>query len=218
MSRPRCKAQPHAAKGPSGPAAVRFVSYNGCELRGRGPPGIQTNGSLSVQTSQLKIWGVPAAVAAVVLLLDQITKLWVVAALGPAPMTRFVPLIGDEVRIAYSHNTGVAFSLFTGNPELLTVAAILIIAGAIYFYATQLPNHRTVVQVIMGLIMGGAFGNLTDRVRLGYVVDFIQVGWFPIFNLADSAISVGATLLMLQFIRDELAQRGERSDEQALTS
>jgi signal peptidase II len=168
-----------------------------------------------VQTSQLRVWGVPVAVAAAVLILDQIAKQWVAAALGPATMTRFIPIIGDSVRIAYSHNTGVAFSLFTGHPELLTVAALLIITGAVYFYATQLPNHRALVQAIMGLIMGGAFGNLVDRIRLGYVVDFIQVGWFPIFNLADSAISVGAALLMLQFLRDELAQRGERPDEQA---
>ncbi len=168
--------------------------------------------------SQLRVWGVPAAVAALVLLLDQLAKLWVVETLGPAPLTRFIPIIGESVRIAYSHNTGVAFSLFTGHPELLTVAALLIIAGAIYFYATQLPNQRALVQLIMGLIMGGAFGNLVDRIRLGYVVDFIQVGWFPIFNLADSAITVGAALLMLQFLRDELAQRRERPDEQPLTS
>jgi signal peptidase II (EC:3.4.23.36). Aspartic peptidase. MEROPS family A08 len=148
-----------------------------------------------VQMSQLRVWGVPAAVAALVLLLDQLAKLWVVETLGPAPLTRFIPIIGESVRIAYSHNTGVAFSLFTGHPELLTVAALLIIAGAIYFYATQLPNQRALVQLIMGLIMGGAFGNLVDRIRLGYVVDFIQVGWFPIFNLADSAITVGAALL-----------------------
>lgn len=163
-----------------------------------------------------RVWAVPTAVAAVVIGLDQLSKLWVVRSLGPATMTNFVPLIGDSVRIAYSHNTGVAFSMFQGHPELLTVGALLIVAGAIYFYSTQLPNRRLLVQLIMGLILGGAFGNLIDRVRLGYVVDFIQVGWFPIFNLADSAISVGAGLLMLQFLRDELAQRRE-GDSQALT-
>lgn len=163
-----------------------------------------------------RVWAVPAAVAAVVITLDQLTKLWVVRTLGPETMTNFVPIVGDSVRIAYSHNTGVAFSLFQGHPELLTVGALLIVSGAIYFYATQLPNQRPLIQLIMGLILGGAFGNLIDRVRLGYVVDFMQVGWFPIFNLADSAISVGAALLMLQFLRDELAQ-GRDPDSQALT-
>jgi signal peptidase II len=167
-----------------------------------------------VQARSNRVWAVPLVVAAATITLDQLTKLWVVNALGPTTMTKFVPIIGDTVRIAYSHNTGVAFSLFQGHPELLTISALLIVAGAIYFYSTQLPNQRTLIQVIMGLILGGAFGNLIDRVRLGYVVDFIQVGWFPIFNIADSAISVGAALLMLQFLRDELAQRG---DNQALT-
>lgn len=163
-----------------------------------------------------RVWAVPASVAAMVITLDQLSKLWVVAALGPETMTNFIPLFGDTVRIAYSHNTGIAFSLLQGHPELLTIGALLIVAGAIYFYTTQLPNRRTLVQVIIGLILGGAFGNLIDRVRLGYVVDFIQVGWFPIFNLADSAITIGAALLMLQFLRDELAQR-QNGDSQALT-
>lgn len=163
-----------------------------------------------------RVWAVPVIVAAVVIALDQLSKLWVVRTLGPETMTNFIPIIGDTVRIAYSYNTGVAFSLLQGHPELLTIGALLIIAGAVYFYSTQLPNHRALVQAIMGLILGGAFGNLIDRVRLGYVVDFISVGWFPIFNVADSAISVGAALLMFQFLRDELAQRRD-GDSKALT-
>jgi signal peptidase II len=170
-----------------------------------------------VQNFSSRTWGVPLLVAAVVVLLDQLTKLWVIATLGPVTMVNFIPVIGDTVRIAYHHNTGVAFSMLQGHPELLTIMGLLIIAGAIYFYATQLPNHRLNIQLTMGLIMGGGFGNLIDRVRLGYVVDFIQVGWFPIFNLADSAITVGAALLMLQFLLDERAQRREHRDGQALT-
>lgn len=170
-----------------------------------------------MQTSATRVWAVPTLMAGVVVTLDQLSKLWVVQALGPQTMTNFIPIVGDTVRIAYSHNTGVAFSLFQGHPELLTISALLIVAGAIYFYATQLPNRRTMIQLIMGLIMGGAIGNILDRVRLGYVVDFLQVGWWPIFNLADSAISIGAALLMLQFLRDELAQRRDRQDGQALT-
>lgn len=168
-----------------------------------------------MQKRSASTWAVPALVAVVVIVLDQLSKAWVVAALGPTTMTKFIPVAGDSVRIAYSHNTGVAFSMFEGHPEILSIAALLIVAGAIYFYATQLPNRRLGIQLIMGLIMGGALGNLIDRIRLGYVVDFIQVGWFPIFNLADSAITVGAALLMLQFLRDEVAHRRERPDGQA---
>lgn len=170
-----------------------------------------------MQTSTTRVWAVPTLMAGAIVILDQLSKLWVVQALGPETMTNFIPIVGDTVRIAYSHNTGVAFSLFQGHPELLTITALLIVAGAIYFYATRLPNRRTSIQLIMGLIMGGAIGNILDRVRLGYVVDFLQVGWWPIFNLADSAISIGAALLMLQFLRDELTQRRDRQDGQALT-
>lgn len=155
-------------------------------------------------------WATPVAVAGAIMIADQLSKLWVVQTLGPETMTRFIPIVGDSVRIAYSHNTGIAFSMLQGMPQLLTVVALAIVAGAVYFYATQLPNRKRIIQVIMGLILGGAFGNIIDRVRLGYVVDFISVGWFPIFNIADSAISVGAALLMFQFLRDELAHRRER--------
>jgi signal peptidase II len=154
-------------------------------------------------------WAVPGAIATLVIAADQASKAWIVQNLGPETMTRSVPVIGDTARIVYSHNTGVAFSLLQGMPQLLTFTSLAIVAGAIYFYATQLPNRRPTVQVILGLILGGAFGNLIDRVRLGYVVDFIQVGWFPVFNLADSAITVGAALLMLQFLLAEIVQRRE---------
>ena len=155
-------------------------------------------------------WLVPTITAIIVLVADQLTKAWIVRTLGPDTMSQFIPIIGDSVRLAYSHNTGVAFSMFTGRSQILIFTSLAIIAGAIYFYATQLPNHRRLIQITLGLIMGGAFGNLTDRIRLGYVVDFIQVGWFPIFNLADSAISVGAALLMLQFVLDEIVHRRDR--------
>lgn len=161
-------------------------------------------------------WLVPLVIATVVAAIDQAAKWWVARALGPETMTKFIPLVGDNIRIAYSHNTGAAFSLFQGHPEWLLAVALLIVAGAIAFYHTRLPNHRLDIQVIMGLIMGGASGNIIDRVRLGYVVDFIQVGWWPIFNVADSAITVGAALLMLHFAREELAQRQARQDQQAL--
>lgn len=155
-------------------------------------------------------WITPLLVAALAVTLDQASKRWIVATLGPETMTRFIPLIGDDVRLAYSHNTGIAFSLFQGKSDVLTIVALVIITGAIYLYVTQLPNRRRLVQIAMGLILGGALGNVIDRIRLGYVVDFIQVGWFPIFNLADSAITVGAALLMLQYALDEIALRRVR--------
>ncbi|NJP06630.1 MAG: signal peptidase II [Chloroflexaceae bacterium] len=140
-------------------------------------------------------WLIPASVALFLILIDQISKAWIVAALGPRPLTGQIPLLGESIRFVYIHNTGVAFSLFQGMPTLLTVIAILISIGAVYVYAMHLPNEQVLVQISIGLIIGGALGNLIDRVRLGYVVDFIQVGWWPVFNLADSGITIGTLLL-----------------------
>jgi signal peptidase II len=138
---------------------------------------------------------VPLAVGAAALTADMISKAWIVATLGPRPGEKALPLAGDWLRLVYGRNTGVAFGMFQNLPQLFTVTSIVITAGAVYAYAAHLPNRRPWVQVAAGLILGGALGNIIDRLRQGYVVDFIQVGWWPVFNLADSAISVGVTML-----------------------
>lgn len=157
-------------------------------------------------------WVVPLIVGIVVISADQASKYWIVQTLGPEPLMRALPLIGDWFRFIYSRNTGVAFSLFQGLPQFFTVTSLLICAGAIYFYWVHLPKNLSVIQLTLGLIIGGALGNVIDRIRLGYVVDFIQVGWWPVFNIADSAICIGAVLLGLQLARVEASQH---SQEQA---
>lgn len=164
---------------------------------------------MSAQSPQVspQRWIVPATLGLTILALDQLTKAWAAAALGPIPRQRSIPLIGDWLALVYSRNSGVAFGLFQNMPQLFTVTSILITSGAIYVYAHHLPNQRPWVQIAMGLILGGAMGNIVDRLRLGSVVDFVSVGWWPIFNLADSAITVGVTLLAayLIFVGDEPA-------------
>jgi signal peptidase II len=152
-------------------------------------------------------WLVPTALGAAVLAADQLTKAWAVRALGPAPGTVVQPVVGDWLNFVYGRNTGIAFGLLQDLPGLFTVTSILITAGAIYAYAAHLPNRSPWVQVGAGLLLGGAIGNIVDRLRLGYVVDFIQVGWFPLFNIADSAISTGVAILAayLIFVGDEPA-------------
>jgi signal peptidase II len=169
-----------------------------------------------VFTYQQRRWSVPLMVVAFVVTADQLSKWWVVQNLGPEILTRRIPVIGDWFNIIYTHNTGMAFSMLQNSPELLTATSILITTGAIYFYWTRLPSTRPLAQIVIGLIVGGGLGNLIDRIRLGYVVDFIQVGWFPVFNLADSAISCGAALLMLLFLREEQMRRGD--EQQAVSA
>lgn len=140
-------------------------------------------------------WLLPAGLGFAVSVADQLTKGWVIAALGPTPGARVRPITGDWLNLIYGQNTGVAFGMFQNMPRLFTVTSILITAGTIYAYVSHLPNRSPWVQISMGLIVGGAVGNIIDRLRYGYVVDFIQVGWWPLFNLADSAVSVGVTML-----------------------
>lgn len=145
-------------------------------------------------------WLVPAGLSLAVFAADQLTKAWAVAVLGPEPGTRVVPLVGDWLNLVYGRNTGIAFGLFQDLSPLFTVTSILITAGAVYAYVAHLPNRSPWVQAGMGLVVGGAVGNIVDRLRHAYVVDFIQVGWWPLFNLADSAITVGVTILAVYLI------------------
>jgi signal peptidase II len=92
-------------------------------------------------------WLLPAGIALAVTVADQITKGWIVDALGPTPGAKVRPVIGDWLNLIYGQNTGVAFGLFQNMPQLFTVTSILITAGAIYAYAAHLPNRSPWVQV-----------------------------------------------------------------------
>jgi signal peptidase II len=140
-------------------------------------------------------WTRPALVALFVIVLDQISKAEILSALGPVENSSW-PLLGNWLSFTFVKNTGVAFGLFRGIPHFFTITSVLISIGAIYFYRFHLPNDRRWVQFSIGLIVGGAIGNIIDRLRYSYVVDFIHVSWFPgIFNLADSAITIGVIML-----------------------
>lgn len=140
-------------------------------------------------------WAYPLAVVLIVIVLDQLTKAWILRTLGPVEGTSR-PLLGSWLSFTFIKNTGVAFGMFRGIPHFFTITSIIISIGALIFYRYQLPHDRRWIQVSVGLIVGGAIGNIIDRLRFRYVVDFVHVSWFPgIFNLADSAITVGVVML-----------------------
>jgi len=99
------------------------------------------------------------------------------------------------VRLTYTTNTGGAFGLFANQTFLLALAAVVAIT-VLVLYLRYLPRGSTLLNVGLGLDLGGAIGNLIDRVRLGEVTDFIDIGAWPVFNLADSAIVVGTFLIV----------------------
>jgi len=142
--------------------------------------------------------------AALVFALDRWTKAWAVRDLAPVGSR---PLLGEWFRLTYVRNTGVAFGLGAGHG--LPFAAITLVALALVVALALSPRSRTWPRSIaLGLIVGGAAGNLLDRMRWGSVIDFIDFGlrenWFPVFNAADSAITVGVFLFALTLL-------GERS-------
>jgi signal peptidase II len=137
-----------------------------------------------------------AGTALLIYAADQVSKAIVVTALDPGESCN---VLGDFVRIWYVQNTGAAFSLFPGAIWLFIPVTVLALVMIGYFFRS-FRDRGPGIHIVLGAILGGTLGNLTDRVRLGYVVDFISVGigdWrFPTFNVADSAVVVGIGLLV----------------------
>ena len=135
-------------------------------------------------------------IAGAVLALDQLTKWWVVANLPGDPRQ----LIGDFLTLRYVRNPGGAFSLFPDSGVFLAIAAV---GATIFIVVVVGKTDRVAEGVALGLVLGGAVGNLTDRVFRGdgfldgAVVDFVDFDFFPAFNVADSAITIGAGLALL---------------------
>ena len=130
-------------------------------------------------------------IAAVIVGLDQLTKYLVMTYMEYG---QSIPEKG-WIRLTYTTNTGGAFSLFANQGFLLAIASILGIA-ILVLYLRYLPLDSKVLKLGLALDLGGAVGNLIDRVRFGEVVDFVDVGAFPVFNVADSAITVGTVLIV----------------------
>lgn len=157
-------------------------------------------------------WLLPMIVGIFVLAADQLSKQWILRELGPTPLMHSIALVGDTIRLVYSQNTGVAFNLFSGFSTFFILTSILISVGIVYIYWRHLPNDHIAMQVSVGLILGGALGNTIDRIRFGFVIDFVQVGWWPVFNVADSTITIGASILALYlFLTDMLRDKSSPS-------
>ena len=142
-----------------------------------------------------------AGTALVLYAADQLTKALVVA---NVPFGARYDVIGDLAQLWHVRNEGAAFSILPGATWLFVPVTLVAIAMVIYFHRT-LDRRGPWIQVILGAILAGALGNLTDRVRLGYVIDFVSLGFgdtrFPTFNVADSAVvlGIGALVAYLTF-------------------
>ncbi|HUG74862.1 MAG TPA: signal peptidase II [Acidimicrobiia bacterium] len=135
-------------------------------------------------------------IAASVIALDQLTKWWAAETLPGAPIT----VIPDFLQLRYVTNSGAAFGFFSGGGPVLAVIAFVVIVGILVVVVRT--THGWAESVVLGLVIGGAAGNLIDRVTRGEglldgaVVDFIDFSFFPAFNVADSAITLGAVFAL----------------------
>jgi signal peptidase II len=150
------------------------------------------------------IWPLFLGLAATVVVLDQLTKAWLTSSLAPG---QSVSIVGDYVRLVHGQNNGALFGLFRESALLFGIVSLGVIALIVGYHARS--GRSAYLSITLGLLLGGAIGNLIDRFRLGYVVDFVDLGigrfrWYT-FNVADAAISLALVLLVLLAIRPSLA-------------
>ena len=162
----------------------------------------------------VRAWRAPVAIALSVIAVDQLTKHWAVTSLGT---DREIDLFWT-LRLNLAFNNGMAFGQGQGFGPVIAVVATLVIVYLLVSLRTEASLMSTVG---MGLLIGGAAGNLIDRlfrgddsILQGAVVDFIDFQWFPIFNVADMAVNVGAGLLILNSILSARAHRHDTSDRE----
>lgn len=155
---------------------------------------------LNVKTRLPLVW---YRLAIIIVLVDQLVKRWVSATLQFQPPIKLLPVL----ELTYAENTGAAFSFLhdAGGWQRWFFTGIAAVVGiGIAIWMARLKREQRLLLASLALVLGGAIGNLIDRMRFGYVVDFIAAHWgehyFPAFNIADSAITIGAGLMLLDMM------------------
>jgi len=152
-------------------------------------------------------------IAVVIIVLDQWTKSLVRAniPLGGTWLPESLQWLSPYARIVHWYNTGAAFGMFKDGSMVFTVLAFIVI-GLILYYYPQVETADWSLRIAMSMQLGGATGNLIDRLTIGHVTDFISIGNFAVFNVADASISIGAAILFLGIIIMERAERKKKKE------
>lgn len=149
-------------------------------------------------------------IAAILVILDQYSKFLITHRMAYGES---IPVIKDIFHLTLISNTGIAFGLFKGGNTFFILTSLVIILGIIIFKERIITKHPLSGKVVIGLIVGGAIGNLIDRIRLRYVVDFLDFRVWPIFNLADSGITIGGITLFILLILNGKKRYAHRKEE-----
>ena len=155
-------------------------------------------------------WGI-FTIAVVIVALDQWTK-WLVRSHIPAGQSWLpdsLQWLSHYARIVHWYNRGAAFGMFQEGSMVFTVLAFIVV-GAIIYYYPQVSTVDWPLRLAMSMQLGGAIGNLIDRLTIGHVTDFVSIGKFPVFNVADASISVGCVVLLLGVWWQERAAKKEK--------
>jgi signal peptidase II len=149
-------------------------------------------------------------IAGTIVLLDQASKSLIRANLALGEVYRPELWITQFARLVHLHNSGAAIGIFPSLGKVFMFLAILI-SGAIIYYYPRIPHQERLLRLSMALLLGGALGNLIDRLQQGYVTDFISVLNIPVVNLADLSVSVGVILLCISLWRQEEKKERQRA-------
>jgi len=165
----------------------------------------------------LKEYWILLTVVPVVLVIDQVTKALVRANIPFGTVWMPWEWLRPVLKFVYWHNTGAAFGLFQNGGLIFGIMAVIVSIFIIVYYP-QVPKEEKLMRVALSMQMAGALGNLIDRIAFGPVTDFISVGTFAVFNIADSSITVGTALLILaiwQAERKEQKAKAQQAEEAA---
>ena len=152
-----------------------------------------------------------------VLLADQSSKYIIVNSLQRYQEWAPIPALRRLFAITYTTNTGAAFGLFPNGSVFFVLIAVTVVLAILVYYR-QLATHQWLLRLSLGLQLGGAVGNLLDRLTRGYVVDFIYFKFWPVFNVADSCIVVGAAVMAFFLLREGEERSGDRPQATASES
>ncbi|MBA2757959.1 MAG: signal peptidase II [Chloroflexi bacterium] len=161
-------------------------------------------------------WAIFLGLASIVVVADQLAKAWLVSILAPGERLR---VVGDLLRLVNSQNSGALFGLFKDQALPFGIVSIGVVGLIVWYHGSS--GRNPLLSVALGLLLGGALGNMIDRLRLGYVVDFVDAGvgdlrWYT-FNVADAAISGAILLLILVALRPAKGSAGPAARPDAQT-
>jgi signal peptidase II len=156
-------------------------------------------------------YGLLLGITSIILFIDQVSKAVVRERIPFGDSWMPLTWLAPYFRFVHWENTGAAFGMFQNGGAIFGILAVIVSTLLVVYYA-QIPKEETLMRIAMSMQMAGAVGNLIDRIMFGPVTDFISVGTFPVFNIADSSITIGTGLLILGLLQHE--QKLKRGDGQ----